>query len=267
MTGDLVDVFDVPGGSACGCVCPSCGDQLIARHGSINQWHFAHASRGIAEGVKDACEYSFFVSVRLMARQMVNQSLNIMLPEFTSQVSHVDENTGEILTVEFSVAEQKTVTLLDVLPEKRVGDVLVDLIGKIGEYVLAIYFTHPGRAAPLDSRIPAYEKCGVIEVSLSNVYTHIVAAKSKNDSYSSALKRFLETDIRSKKWLHHPRFTRKRQEAEIELHNKLSVARSQRPAEINFSCGKCGHAWVAPASKSKCVNCNSHLYSFRNEKT
>lgn len=264
---DLVDVCDVSGGKACGCVCPSCGDQLIARHGSINQWHFAHTSKGITRSIKEPCEYSFFVSVRLMARQMVHQTLKIMLPGFRSQVCHVDEITGETLAIDFTVAEPTEITLLNVEPEKRVGEVVVDLIGRVGDYTLAIYFTHPGRSSPLNSQFTLGQKCGLIKVSLDNVYAHIAGAKMQKESYGAALRKFLEKDVSSKMWLHHPRYLRKKQQAEIELRKRVNVVRSERLAETGFSCGKCGHTWVGPARKSKCPRCNSHLYSFRNEKT
>jgi len=264
---DLVDVCDVSGGKACGCVCPSCGGQLIARHGSINQWHFAHASKGITGAINEPCEYSFFVSVRLMARQLVHQTLSIMLPGFRSQVCHIDEITGETSAIDFTVTELTEVTLLNVETESRVGDVVVDLIGRVGDYSLAICFTHPGRDFPLRDQITLGGKCGLIKVSLDSFYKNLASVKLQKESYGAALRRFLEKDVLSKMWLHHPRDLRKKQQAEIELSNRLSAVRSERLAETSFSCGVCGHTWVGPASKSKCPKCNSHLYSYRNENT
>uniref|UniRef100_UPI002B477B28 competence protein CoiA family protein n=1 Tax=Vibrio vulnificus TaxID=672 RepID=UPI002B477B28 len=64
----FVDVADVVRGKNCGCICPSCHTPLIARQGEEKQWHFAHASRKV-EGTDKECDFSFFVSVRMMARQ------------------------------------------------------------------------------------------------------------------------------------------------------------------------------------------------------
>ncbi len=190
-----------------------------------------------------------------------------MLPGFKSQVCHIDEITGETLAIDFTVAAPTEVTLLNVEPEKRVGEVVVDLIGRVGDYTLAIYFTHPGRTSPLSNQITLGDRCGLIKLSLDNFYAHIAGAKKQEESYSAALRRFLEKDVLSKMWLHHPRYLRKKQQAEMELGKRVSAVRSERLAETSFSCGECGHTWVGPASKSKCSRCNSHLYSFRNEKT
>ena len=45
-TGELVEVEEVEGGAACGCICPSCSTPLVARRGTEKIWHFAHESRG-----------------------------------------------------------------------------------------------------------------------------------------------------------------------------------------------------------------------------
>tara|TARA_E500000305_G_scaffold32296_1_gene24393 strand:- start:3110 stop:3682 length:573 start_codon:yes stop_codon:yes gene_type:complete len=190
-----------------------------------------------------------------------------MLPGFRSQVCHVDEITGETSAIDFTVADPTEVTLLNVETEKRVGKVVVDLIGRVGDYTLAIYFTHPGRASPLSDQVALGEACGLIKVSLDNVYAHIAGAKLQKGSYGDALRKFLEKDVLSKMWLHHPRYLRRKQQAEIDLSNRVSAVKSERLAETFFSCGKCGHTWAGPASKSKCPKCNSHLYSFRNSKT
>ena len=76
----LVDVSQVPRGGASGCVCPSCHTPLIARRGEVNVWHFAHATRANYAQTTDRCDYSFFVSVRMMARQIMGGSQTIALP-------------------------------------------------------------------------------------------------------------------------------------------------------------------------------------------
>ena len=43
----VVDVGSVQNGIKCDCICPSCKTPLIARHGSIKEWHFAHQSRDV----------------------------------------------------------------------------------------------------------------------------------------------------------------------------------------------------------------------------
>ncbi|MGA0588642.1 competence protein CoiA family protein [Dyella sp. KRB-257] len=73
----FVGVGDVAAGLACGCICPSCKSRLIARKGAIKVWHFAHASRADGQHTETDCDYSWAVSVRLMARQLLSDGLHL----------------------------------------------------------------------------------------------------------------------------------------------------------------------------------------------
>jgi len=88
----LVDVSEVPQGLACACVCPSCNASLIARKGEVNQWHFAHASRGMGGEEIRPCELSFFVSVALMAKQMFLECPGLALPDYV----HTETRKGAL---------------------------------------------------------------------------------------------------------------------------------------------------------------------------
>jgi len=80
--GAIIDVHAVPRGRGCGCICPSCRTPLVARQGREKVWHFAHASRNVYERTAQECDYSFYVSVRLMARQLIGSDLVLALPEY-----------------------------------------------------------------------------------------------------------------------------------------------------------------------------------------
>ena len=60
--------------------CPSCQMPLVAKRGPIKVWHFAHASRGSFRAAQQQCLHSFFVSVRMMARQIVGREVLIRVP-------------------------------------------------------------------------------------------------------------------------------------------------------------------------------------------
>lgn len=257
----------MPRGIACGCICPSCSDLLIARHGSLNEWHFAHASKGVAETIEDPCEYSFFLSVRLMARQLTKKSLRFMSPEFNSHISEIDVDTGEIFREPFAVTSRRWITLGGIESEKKVGDVTVDLIGKVGDYSLAIYFAHPGRVAPPIINGLADDICGVLEISIAQIYKPMIIARRNEGSYESALRGFLEEDLSSKRWLYHPRYAEVKKMAEARLHEKIELARSKRVTKVPYRCGQCKQTWIGTMSNSKCPICDSSLFSFRGSET
>lgn len=80
ITGQLIDVDSVQSGKSCGCVCPCCKTPLVAKKGDIKEWHFAHHTRGTYSETQDSCEYSFHLSVRMMARQLIKNELQLELP-------------------------------------------------------------------------------------------------------------------------------------------------------------------------------------------
>lgn len=68
-TDEYVDVDDVENGLACNCICPSCEMRLEARHGDEREHHFKHHVKAEKE-----CDFSYWVAVRSMAKQILEQS-------------------------------------------------------------------------------------------------------------------------------------------------------------------------------------------------
>lgn len=68
-SGRQVGIDEVTGGKKCNCICNSCGGELCAKKGKSNKHHFAHADKS-----KKDCDYSFWVSVRSLARQIIQES-------------------------------------------------------------------------------------------------------------------------------------------------------------------------------------------------
>ena len=91
----LVDVSDVPSGLSCMCLCPSCNMKLLARKGEVNEHHFSHFDKAIND-----CNYSYWVSVRDMAKQILEASkyikvkLNsistLQIPPYSSQSNRIE---------------------------------------------------------------------------------------------------------------------------------------------------------------------------------
>ena len=80
--GRLVSIGSVSLGSACGCVCPKCGEPVVAKNrdfeGRVTQIHFAHAkdSDCAERGGETAPE----TALHLLAKEIVTDGLRVMIP-------------------------------------------------------------------------------------------------------------------------------------------------------------------------------------------
>lgn len=74
--GRLVGIDDVANGGRCGCVCPKCGEKLVARNGGTRmQHHFAHSS-------DSTCVGSAETALHLLAKEILQETRRLMLPDF-----------------------------------------------------------------------------------------------------------------------------------------------------------------------------------------
>ena len=253
----LVDVSEVERGVKCGCICPSCSTPLLARQGEINEWHFAHASKGVSESTKSECEYSFWVSVTLMAKQVISTANSINLPSLTMFFADGKE---------VNVAKEKIATIDIIGLEKHISEVYADAVLSVGKYLIAVIFTAPHKIA--DVYTPhgeQSENIGVLEISLAKANEWLFGDKI-NGEYSKRIYHHIINDAANKRWLHHPRVKI------IENVNNLELL-ATRPVEYrdmefrscyvenknkNYKCLICNHKWFGTQT---CPNCKTHLYA------
>ncbi|NQY83840.1 MAG: competence protein CoiA [Alcanivorax sp.] len=285
----LVDVSHVERGRRCRCICPSCKTPLIARQGDKKTWHFAHASRAVYEETHRKCEYSFFVSVRLMARQVIGESIKLEVPKYEDSVSmHLDGMTQPIVE-KFLVAKRRTIEIEDVEIERARQGVIVDVVGFVDGYPIILYLTHPGRDIPPELESLEDVACGIIEISLEKAYPLFLEDAEQKSSYLDRLRSFLEKNIESKRWVSHPRYKRARVDAEKRLEGRrqeLMLAQRRRqpkegvnpdgivvPKDIHetamkreectkqYICVMCNTEWVGTESaESACPVCKTHFF-------
>ena len=290
--GSLVDVENVPRGAKCGCVCPSCKTPLIARQGKEKEWHFAHASRRNYERTKNECRYSFFVSIRLMARQIIGDEITMRLPEYRGTVAHQSDRLGYPLSASFLITEAKEIVISNVAVEARFEGIPVDIAGQVNGFRFVVYFTHPGRNIPPELDAINDSRCGIIAVALDDLdKTMFRGERDQRRSYRSILREFLINDLESKQWVYHPRYRRCHQQALQELEAKAEsivdkhATQGHRPRaslaapspghdvdayayprkasgkRVLFECMMCKSQWqgVEP-SGSACPQCQTHLF-------
>lgn len=265
-----MDVASVPRGLKCGCVCPSCKIPLVARHGDINEWHFAHASRNDQSRVERECDFSFYVSVRMMARQMIGRDLTLALPALGGAVEAQIGYEGP-MRVDFRVTEARSITLTDVLVDQNFSGVTVDVVGRVGDYVFVLYFVHPERQVPTALRSPSDARSGVVAISLEPLSSLFREARRGNRSYEDVLREYLHQNIASKTWVYHPLYRSRQAEAQAALDERIRNAESEsrfRPASpvrgqsARFECALCAAVWqgIEPTDRD-CPRCQTHLYT------
>jgi predicted RNA-binding Zn-ribbon protein involved in translation (DUF1610 family) len=66
-------IDEVTRGLSCDCICPSCGEVVIARQGEVREWHFAHASTV-------ECSTGAETALHLAAKQVILQHQGITIP-------------------------------------------------------------------------------------------------------------------------------------------------------------------------------------------
>lgn len=208
-TGELVDVEEVETGAACGCICPQCATPLVARKGESNVWHFAHESRGDAyEKASRECENSFYVSLKLLSRQILATATNLKLPAVTGSLVHAGKRHSspgrsarriEIDSVQIGVS------LFEFLADAVIVARAVKDDGSSAEVPpLAVVLDYPGRD-PIDlgDALADFEsaRSGALVVSLAEIWTHLSPLQR---GFKAALRQLLLEGEEGKQWLFHP---------------------------------------------------------------
>lgn len=275
VDGILVDVVDVDNGKNCGCICPSCKTPLIARQGMENEWHFAHASRGVYDKTKKECEYSFYLSVRMMARQIIGNELSIILPAYEDSVTQQTPLNGKKITEKFLVTESREIVLSNVQVESQFMGHTVDIVGDVAGYKFIIYFTHAGRSVPFTIEQLTGSSCGFICFSLESLRYRFSECRNEACSYHEILRNFLVSNLESKLWFFHPRYQRIYEKAARRLSKKISSIhetpkrqklrgrikqkrRARTKNHVFFLCSRCNIEWQGQLPGiNACPNCKS----------
>lgn len=270
----FVDVADVPKGRECGCICPSCHIPLIARQGKVNRWHFAHASRKL-EDIEQSCQYSFFVSVRAMAKQIIESGFQLSTPGCTDWVS--EHRYGIPFSESFCVTKPDTITLSDLQKECLFEETMVDIWAEVNGYHLVIYFSHPERSVPLPLEAPRNNRCGVLEIDLTGTRALFLAKKATHDRFEDEIRAFIKGNDHAKKWIFHPRKSAALSKARIRLEEQItnwrppqhrvkirknSYVRHERGGERRYECQICKTKWSSLKNeKPVCPVCQVHFYA------
>jgi len=174
--GELVGVDDVESGLKCECVCPACGERLVAKKGTKTMHHFSHYSG-------HNCEHGYETSLHLAAKEILQQAKRIMLPA----VYLNDKNKSE----DWLISEPKEIIIDHVDVEFRTNNVIPDIVvhSKNKQLFIEILVTH---------RIDEQKLNKIKDAAVSTIEIDL----SKTDQSISAkqLENILINEIDHKRW-------------------------------------------------------------------
>jgi hypothetical protein len=107
--GILVDILSVDKGLACNCICPSCGQRLVAKKGNLKEHHFAHYN-------DVECEGAFETALHIYTKNILEKHKRIVLPPVYLA------NSNKLI---FPATE---VTFEKVVLEKRLNNIIPDIL-------------------------------------------------------------------------------------------------------------------------------------------
>lgn len=183
----LIHISEAERGKSCDCICPSCNSSLIAKKGEKLAHHFAHSIEN--------CEYGYETSLHLAAKEILQESKEIIIPPVVLKFSSYIEN--------IFLASEKRVPIDRVELEKRFESVVPDVVVYSGgkPLYIEICVTH---------KVDAEKKKKITEQGISTVEIDLSTREllRSNDDF----KEILLNEVENKTWIYNSYANRKRAE-------------------------------------------------------
>lgn len=281
--GELVSILDAENGLACGCTCPGCGDNLVARQGN-NEWHFAHHNAV-------ACKGGLESALHLAVKKIIEVEMALYLPACgvvrhpSEALDHSFDHSSHCFGVFEYITEQESedrsfllshqnlhgyhqtngglVKFDEILVEKGEGDIRPDLIGIVGgaKLYIEVAVTHFVKQEKLQK---------VREKGIQTI--ELVIPYSKGEMDWDCLRQMVLTGRVGKNWLYHPQAESRAEESFFSKKNKISEDFMNQEARlateapkpplhlIKFATDRFGDSLRLSFSQSSTILCikNSH---------
>lgn len=111
--GNLVEINEVPSGLKCKCICPGCGEKLIAKKGNKMIHHFAHKADAF-------CTTALETALHLKAKKILQNANQFMLPAVRLS------GKSKLIIL------PKLINYTKVILEKKRNNIIPDLMLKVG---------------------------------------------------------------------------------------------------------------------------------------
>lgn len=216
--GHLVHIGEVVSGLKCNCVCPSCGNPVIARKGTRNRHHFAHHTR-------QECPYALETMLHYLAKQILLTETFIQLPAIS------------LPRQQKPLYQERRFFFEEVRLEQRQGDFVPDLILEKGSQSLLVEIkvTHEVDRTKLwqirRSRFFA------IELDANALFNQ-VSTFGPADEFLPRFRKLLKDEVKGKNWLHHPSFQASTYRLRLQAAKKKIIRRTFKSYEL-FAVSNC----------------------------
>ena len=177
--GVATSIENVESGLKCGCICPSCGEPLVAKKGLKRMHHFSHYSG-------HNCEYGYETSLHLAAKEILSTANRIVLPAVYIHFPN-SPKASELY------CEAKEIQIERVELEQRFQDVIPDVVIYAGgkQLFLEVYVTH------------AIDDIKLKKLKQANISTIEIDLSKKEHSISlEELRSILLDNSDEKKWIY-----------------------------------------------------------------
>ncbi|WP_444937237.1 competence protein CoiA family protein [Microbulbifer sp. JMSA004] len=214
-SGELCGVEDVPRGRSCNCVCPSCGQSVVARRGEKVEWHFAHDSRAEVMAEKE-CELSFELVCAQMLRQMLLDAKNepLALPVYEEFLCLNKGGYKRRDSITITEASTNSVS------EYKEFSIPYTLIATIQNHKLLLDIIHRERVAISLDDYPD-KVSGHLEFDVSDYLSSLESKVPRGITYKAAMRRWVTEEVIAKRWLNHKRKERQLDKLRKELNKSL----------------------------------------------
>lgn len=154
----ISEINPLESGLKCNCVCPSCGERLQAKLPKTKEDftpRFAHHN-------SDTCAYATETAIHMKAKEIIENAKHIMLPRVVADYKGLFKEVSSERVVEFD----------RIVLEKRVEDIIPDILAYKDEHALMIEITITHGID--DEKLKKIERIGIstIEIVLSDMDTN-----------------------------------------------------------------------------------------------
>lgn len=217
--GRLLHVSQVPPGLACSCSCPACHAPLVARKGGVVAHYFAHH-------VDRACAGAWETALHLLAKQVVSEAREIVLPEAVAEAGGKRRRIAAARAFSYDSAE------IEVDMDGLRPDAVVHRDGR--SLLIEFSVTHP--CGPDKTAEMRRRDLSCVEVDLSRVPRHASREEHAHAVLCGAPRR----------WIHNARVAAAEEGMSVEAERRAAEERARRARRHAGLAVAAAAAWQEP---------------------